>query len=183
MPTRRVRNYPVPDGAGRMARLAKSSAGTMRCARCSSTARCTVGFIGLAEMPEGAHRRAPRRERARRRTSALRSSATCASRCDEESRSTGLNFTLLATPAEGLSGRFVKIDAQEIRHDPGRYRPRILHQQLPYPGVLSRSRAFDKITHRSALSRADQRADTSPMSSWTATHCRIWTPLKRSCAA
>ena len=29
---------------------------------------------------------------------------------DEESEKTGLNFTLLATPAEGLSGRFVRID-------------------------------------------------------------------------
>lgn len=29
---------------------------------------------------------------------------------DEESERRGLNFTLLATPAEGLSGRFVKID-------------------------------------------------------------------------
>ena len=31
-------------------------------------------------------------------------------RMDEESQKTGLNFTLLATPAEGLSGRFVAID-------------------------------------------------------------------------
>lgn len=30
--------------------------------------------------------------------------------CDLTSKSTGLNFTLLATPAEGLSGRFVKMD-------------------------------------------------------------------------
>jgi ribonucleoside-triphosphate reductase len=31
-------------------------------------------------------------------------------RVDDETKSTGLNFTLLATPAEGLSGRFVRID-------------------------------------------------------------------------
>lgn len=31
-------------------------------------------------------------------------------RMDDESAKTGLNFTLLATPAEGLSGRFVKLD-------------------------------------------------------------------------
>ena len=31
---------------------------------------------------------------------------------DAESKRTGLNFTLLATPAEGLSGRFVRIDRQ-----------------------------------------------------------------------
>lgn len=33
-------------------------------------------------------------------------------RMDEECEKTGLNFTLLATPAEGLSGRFVRIDKQ-----------------------------------------------------------------------
>ncbi len=31
-------------------------------------------------------------------------------KCDEKSAETGLNFTLLATPAEGLSGRFVRMD-------------------------------------------------------------------------
>ena len=31
-------------------------------------------------------------------------------RMDDQSEKTGLNFTLLATPAEGLSGRFVRID-------------------------------------------------------------------------
>ena len=33
-------------------------------------------------------------------------------RCDVESQRTRLNFTLLATPAEGLSGRFVRIDRE-----------------------------------------------------------------------
>ena len=31
-------------------------------------------------------------------------------RVDEETKKTHMNFTLIATPAEGLSGRFVKID-------------------------------------------------------------------------
>ena len=35
-------------------------------------------------------------------------------RVDRESEKTGLNYTLLATPAEGLSGRFVKIDAEKF---------------------------------------------------------------------
>lgn len=34
-------------------------------------------------------------------------------RMERESEKTGLNFTLLATPAEGLSGRFVKIDREK----------------------------------------------------------------------
>ena len=34
-------------------------------------------------------------------------------RLDEEAKRTGLNFSLLATPAEGLSGRFVRMDAKK----------------------------------------------------------------------
>ena len=34
-------------------------------------------------------------------------------RVDEESQKEKLNFTLLATPAEGLSGRFVKMDKKK----------------------------------------------------------------------
>lgn len=32
--------------------------------------------------------------------------------CDDKAKETGLNFTLLATPAEGLSGRFVRLDKE-----------------------------------------------------------------------
>ena len=32
---------------------------------------------------------------------------------DQKSRETGLNWTLLATPAEGLSGRFLRIDQKK----------------------------------------------------------------------
>lgn len=40
-------------------------------------------------------------------------------RCDDYATETGLNFSLLATPAEGLSGRFIKLDKEiygEIKH-------------------------------------------------------------------
>ena len=40
-------------------------------------------------------------------------------RCDEACRKTGMNVTLLATPAEGLSGRFVKIDRRLFGEIPG----------------------------------------------------------------
>jgi ribonucleoside-triphosphate reductase len=40
-------------------------------------------------------------------------------RCDAESQKRKLNFTLLATPAEGLSGRFVKIDKKKFGSIPG----------------------------------------------------------------
>ena len=38
---------------------------------------------------------------------------------DEASERTGLNFSLIATPAEGLSGRFVKIDKKKFGVIPG----------------------------------------------------------------
>ena len=38
---------------------------------------------------------------------------------DEESEKTHLNFTLLATPAEGLSGRFVRMDQKKYGSIPG----------------------------------------------------------------
>ena len=40
-------------------------------------------------------------------------------RTDEYSRKTGMNVTLLATPAEGLSGRFVRIDRKKFGSIPG----------------------------------------------------------------
>jgi ribonucleoside-triphosphate reductase len=40
-------------------------------------------------------------------------------RVDEAADKYGLNYTLLATPAEGLSGRFVKMDAKEYGIIPG----------------------------------------------------------------
>ena len=39
--------------------------------------------------------------------------------CDKESERLGLNFSLLATPAEGLSGRFVRMDKKKFGIIPG----------------------------------------------------------------
>lgn len=35
-------------------------------------------------------------------------------RMDEATQKYGLNFSLIATPAEGLSGRFVRLDAKDL---------------------------------------------------------------------
>ena len=61
-------------------------------------------------------------------------------RMDDKSQETGLNFTLLATPAEGLSGRFVRIDQKKFGKIPGVTDRGVLHQLLPYPGVLPHQR-------------------------------------------
>lgn len=72
----------------------------------------SVGFIGLAETLKaliGAHHgeNEDARELGMEIVQAMRN------RLDEESKRTGLNFSLLATPAEGLSGRFVRMDAKK----------------------------------------------------------------------
>ncbi len=72
----------------------------------------SVGFIGLAETLValiGKHHG----EDEEARKLGLEIVTRMRERLDEECIRTGLNFSLLATPAEGLSGRFVKMDAQK----------------------------------------------------------------------
>ena len=71
----------------------------------------TIGFIGLAETLKaliGKHHG----ESAEAQELGLKIVGHMRKRCDEKSEETGLNFTLIATPAEGLSGRFTAIDRQ-----------------------------------------------------------------------
>lgn len=72
----------------------------------------SVGFIGLAECLKaliGAHHG----ESGEARELGIEIITAMRNRIDEESKRTGLNFSLLATPAEGLSGRFVRMDAKK----------------------------------------------------------------------
>ena len=69
----------------------------------------TIGFIGIAEALValiGEHH--GQSERAQ--NLGLEIVSHMRARCDKEARERGLNFTLIATPAEGLAGRFVKLD-------------------------------------------------------------------------
>ena len=78
----------------------------------------SVGFIGLAETLKsltGEHH--GQSEKAR--VLGLEIISHMRSRMDEESAKRGLNFSLLATPAEGLSGRFVKLDKARFGTIPG----------------------------------------------------------------
>ena len=78
----------------------------------------SVGFIGLAEtlvaLTGQHHGQSERSQRL-----GLEIIAHMRARMDEESKKRGLNFSLLATPAEGLSGRFVKIDKERFGILPG----------------------------------------------------------------
>ena len=72
----------------------------------------SVGFIGLAETLKaliGAHHG----ESEDARELGIEIVTAMRKRLDEESARTGLNFSLLATPAEGLSGRFVRMDKEK----------------------------------------------------------------------
>ena len=57
-------------------------------------------------------------------------------RMDEESKKTGLNFSLIATPAEGLSGRFVRIDQKKYGIIPGVTDRDYYTNSFHIPGVL-----------------------------------------------
>ncbi len=63
---------------------------------------------------------------------------------DNKSQETGLNFTLLATPAEGLSGRFVRIDKKKYGVIPGVTDKEYYTNSFHVP-VYYNIGAFDKI--------------------------------------
>ena len=78
----------------------------------------SVGFIGLAETLKaltGKHHG----ESEESQKLGLKIISHMRNRMDEESRKRRLNFTLLATPAEGLSGRFLRMDQKKYGKLPG----------------------------------------------------------------
>lgn len=78
----------------------------------------TVGFIGLAEALKaliGVHHG----ESEEAQNLGLDIVSHMRERVDREAHKTKLNYSLIATPAEGLSGRFVKIDRKKYGSIPG----------------------------------------------------------------
>ncbi len=73
----------------------------------------SMGFIGLAETLKaliGQHHG----ESQQAQNMGLEIIGHMRARCDEKAKETGMNVTLLATPAEGLSGRFVRLDRERF---------------------------------------------------------------------
>ena len=73
----------------------------------------SIGFIGLAETLTaliGGHHG----ENAAAQALGLEIIAHMRKFCDDKCQQTGMNFSLLATPAEGLSGRFLRIDRKKF---------------------------------------------------------------------
>lgn len=96
----------------------------------------TVGFIGLAETLKaliGKHHA----ESAEAQKLGLAIIGHMRKRMDDEAQKTKLNFSLIATPAEGLSGRFVKIDRKIYGSIPGvtdrEYYTNSFHIPVYYP--------------------------------------------------
>ncbi len=139
---KRVRNFPFLMGQGiwlDSEKLGKDD----RIGEVLKHGTLSVGFIGLAETLKaliGAHHG----ESEKARQLGLEIISRMRKRVDDESKITGLNFSLLATPAEGLSGRFVKMDAERYGIIKGvtdrDYYTNSFHIPVYYPVS-----AFDKI--------------------------------------
>lgn len=96
----------------------------------------SIGFIGLAETLKvlvGKHHG----ESAESQKLGLEIIGHMRKRMDDEAEKTGLNWSLLATPAEGLSGRFVKIDRKRYGNIEGvtdrEYYTNSFHIPVYYP--------------------------------------------------
>ncbi|HWP51891.1 MAG TPA: anaerobic ribonucleoside triphosphate reductase [Clostridia bacterium] len=103
----------------------------------------TVGFIGLAECLTaltGKHHG----ESQASQNLGLEIIGCIRKRMDEESQRTRLNYTVIATPAEGLSGRFVRLDKKQYGIIPGVTDKEYYTNSFHIPVKYSIS-AYDKI--------------------------------------
>ncbi len=103
----------------------------------------TVGFIGLAETLKaliGKHHG----ESKEAQELGLKIIGHMRERMDEETKKTGFNYALIATPAEGLSGRFVKMDQKRYGKIEG-ITDRDYYTNSFHVPVYYKLSAFDKI--------------------------------------
>ena len=115
--TKKARNYPFLMGQGVWIDSQKL-ADDDSVAEVLKHGTLSVGFIGLAEtlvaLTGKHHGESPESQKL-----GLEIIGHMRKMCDDKAKAEGLNFTLLATPAEGLSGRFVRIDRQKFGKLPG----------------------------------------------------------------
>lgn len=109
---KRIRNYPFLMGQGVWLDSEKLSPDDF-VGEILKHGTLSMGFIGLAEclkvLTGKHHGESPEAQEL-----GLRIIKRMRARMDEECQRSGLNFSLLATPAEGLSGRFVRIDKKRF---------------------------------------------------------------------
>lgn len=139
---KRVKNYPFLMGQGIW--IDSDKLGPNDCVgEILKHGTLSVGFIGLAECLValiGEHHG----QSARAQELGLRIIGRMRARMDEESKKTGMNFSLLATPAEGLSGRFVRIDREKYGEIKG-ITDRDYYTNSFHVPVYYRISAFEKI--------------------------------------
>ncbi len=114
---RRVRNYPFLMGEGVWLDSEKLGKDDL-VGEVLKHGTLTVGFIGLAECLKaltGFHHG----ESAQSQELGLKIIGFMREKMDKATREYGLNFSLIGTPAEGLSGRFVRIDKEKYGIIPG----------------------------------------------------------------
>jgi anaerobic ribonucleoside-triphosphate reductase len=127
----------------------------------------SMGFIGLAETLKvltGKHHG----ESEEGQKLGLEIVSYMRSRMDKEAEKTGLNFTLLATPAEGLSGRFVRIDREKYGIIPGvtdrEYYTNSFHVPVYYPikafRKIAREAPYHALTNAGHISYVELDGDT-----------------------
>lgn len=140
--TKKVRNYPFLMGQGIWIDSEKLDYDD-DISEVLKNGTLSIGFIGLAETLKaliGKHHG----ESKEAQKLGLEIISYMRQRMDLESTKTGLNFTLLATPAEGLSGRFVKIDQQKYGKIEG-VTDREYYTNSFHVPVYYSIRAFEKI--------------------------------------
>ncbi len=110
--SKRVKNFPFLMGQGVWIDSEKLSEDD-NIAEILKHGTLSVGFIGLAECLKaliGVHHG----ESEEAQKLGLEIVSHMREKVDKQSKKTGLNFSLLATPAEGLSGRFIAIDKKRF---------------------------------------------------------------------
>ncbi len=128
----------------------------------------SIGFIGLAETLvalTGSHHG----ESMESRNLGLEIVSFMREYCDHKSEETGLNFTLLATPAEGLSGRFIRIDKKKFGIIPGvtdrDYYTNSFHVPVYYPisayEKLKIEAPYHQLTNAGHISYVELDGDTA----------------------
>ena len=128
----------------------------------------SLGFIGLAECLKvlvGQHHG----ENSESQRIGLEIIGHMRQRLDEEAKQTGLNFTLLATPAEGLAGRFVAMDRKKYGEIEGvtdrDYYTNSFHVPVYYPiqahKKISLEAPYHALANAGHISYVEMDGDTS----------------------
>ena len=140
---KKVYNYPFLMGEGIWIDSEKLSP-TDSIAEVLKHGTLSIGYIGLAECLKSLIGKHHGEDPASQQLG-LKIIGYMRKRLDDEAENTRLNFTLLATPAEGLSGRFVRMDKKTYGSIPG-VTDREYYTNSFHVPVYYNISAFEKIT-------------------------------------